>query len=63
VPAGAAAYVRLASLLSHDGLATQEISDLIGHHSTAVTEIVCRHQLQPVIEDSAERMQASSSAS
>ncbi|WP_301175540.1 site-specific integrase [Actinomadura geliboluensis] len=46
------------SLLSHDGLATQKISDLIGHHSTAVTETVYRHQLQPVIEDGAERMQA-----
>ncbi|GAA1899785.1 site-specific integrase [Actinomadura bangladeshensis] len=46
------------SLLSHDGLATQKISDLIGHRSTAVTETVYRHQLRPTIEDGAERMQA-----
>ncbi|WP_207947273.1 site-specific integrase, partial [Actinomadura sp. 7K507] len=45
------------SLLSDDGVATQKISDLIGHHNTAVTETVYRHQLQPVIENGAERMQ------
>jgi hypothetical protein len=45
------------SLHSDDGVATKKISDLISHHSTAVTETVYRHQLQPVIENGAERMQ------
>ena len=43
--------------LSDTGVPTQKISDLIGHHDTTVTETVYRHQLQPVIENGAERMQ------
>lgn len=31
------------SLLGHEGLATQKISDLIGHRSSRVTETVYRH--------------------
>ncbi|MEV3925916.1 tyrosine-type recombinase/integrase [Actinomadura coerulea] len=45
------------SVLSDSGVATQVISDLVGHRDTSVTELVYRHQLRPVIEGGAEPMQ------
>ncbi|HKO20823.1 MAG TPA: site-specific integrase [Acidobacteriaceae bacterium] len=44
------------SLLSANGLSIEQISRLVGHSSTAVTETVYRHQLNPVIEDGATAM-------
>jgi len=44
------------SLLSNGGLNIEEISRLVGHSSTAVTETVYRHQLNPVVEDGATAM-------
>jgi integrase len=38
------------SLLSDAGLSLDEISRLVGHSSTAVTELVYRHQIRPVLE-------------
>jgi hypothetical protein len=34
----------------------EDISRLVGHSSTAVTELVYRHQLRPVLEDGAVAM-------
>lgn len=42
------------SLLSDGGL--EQISRLVGHSSTAVTETVYRHQLNPIVEDGATAM-------
>lgn len=44
------------SLLSSGGLSIEQISRLVGHSSTAVTETVYRHQLVPVVEDGATAM-------
>ncbi|PPK65830.1 tyrosine-type recombinase/integrase [Actinokineospora auranticolor] len=44
------------SLLSDGGLTLEQISRLVGHSSTAVTETVYRHQLNPVVEDGATAM-------
>lgn len=44
------------SLLSNGGLSLEQISRLVGHSSTAVTETVYRHQLNPVVEDGATAM-------
>lgn len=44
------------SILSERGLATEEISRLIGHSGTAVTELVYRHELRPVLESGANAM-------
>jgi integrase len=41
------------SLLSDDGVPIEQISRLVGHTSTVVTEKVYRHQLRPVVEDGA----------
>lgn len=41
------------SLLSDDGVPIEQISRLVGHTSTVVTETVYRHQLRPVVEDGA----------
>lgn len=41
------------SLLSDSGIPIEEISRLVGHSSTAVTEQVYRHQLRPVVQDGA----------
>lgn len=46
----------LVSLLSDGGLTIEQISCLVGHSSTAVTETVYRHQLNPVVEDGATAM-------
>ena len=37
------------SLLSSNGVRIEDISRLVGHASTAVTEKVYRHQLKPVL--------------
>ena len=44
------------SLLSDNGMAIEEISRLMGHSSSNVTETVYRHQIRPVITDGAEAM-------
>ena len=44
------------SLLSDNGMAIEEISRLVGHSSTNVTETVYRHELRPVISTGAEVM-------
>jgi len=44
------------SLLSDNGMAIEEISHLVGHSSTNVTETVYRHELRPVITTGAEVM-------
>ena len=44
------------SLLSDNGMAIEEISRLVGHSSSNVTETVYRHQLRPVITVGAEAM-------
>ena len=38
------------SLLSDSGVPIEEISRLVGHSSTAVTEQVYRHQIRPVVQ-------------
>src|SRR6516225_1196670 len=44
------------SLLSDNGMAIEEISRLVGHSSSNVTETVYRHQIRPVITIGAEAM-------
>src|SRR5437763_1547887 len=41
------------SLLSDSGVPIEEISRLVGHRSTVVTEVVYRKQLRPVLESGA----------
>ena len=41
------------SLLSDSGVALEEISRLVGHSGTSVTELVYRHQIRPVIQTGA----------
>lgn len=41
------------SLLSDSGLSIEDISHLVGHKGTQVTELVYRHQLRPVIQTGA----------
>lgn len=43
----------LVSLLSDGGVPIEQISRLVGHNSTVVTETVYRHQLRPVVQDGA----------
>jgi integrase len=45
-----------ASLLSDHGVPIEQISRLMGHNGTTVTELVYRHQLRPVVEHGAEAM-------
>lgn len=45
------------SLLSDSGVPIEEISRLVGHAGTHVTELVYRHQLRPVIESGAIAME------
>ena len=40
-------------ILSEHGLPIEEISRLMGHSGTAVTELVYRHELRPVLESGA----------
>jgi len=44
------------SLLSDSGMPIEQISRLMGHNGTAVTELVYRHQLRPIVECGAEAM-------
>lgn len=44
------------SMLSADGVSTEDISHLVGHSSTRTTERVYRHELRPVLRTGAERM-------
>ncbi len=44
------------SLLSDNGVPLEEISRLVGHSSTAVTEEVYRKQIRPVIQTGAVAM-------
>lgn len=44
------------SILSVRGVPIEEISRLMGHSSIAVTEVVYRHELRPVIEAGASVM-------
>jgi len=41
------------SLMSDQGMATEEIGRLVGHRSTRTTETVYRHELRPVIRSGA----------
>jgi integrase len=41
------------SLLSDAGVSIEEISRLVGHRGTSVTELVYRHQIRPVIQTGA----------
>lgn len=44
------------SILSDSGMPIEEISRLVGHSSTAVTELVYRKQIRPVVESGATAM-------
>ena len=44
------------SLLSGNGMAIEEISRLVGHSSTLVTQTVYHHELRPVVTSGAEMM-------
>ena len=44
------------SLLSDGGVPLEEISRLVGHRSTAVTELVYRKQIRPVVQSGAVAM-------
>jgi integrase len=44
------------SLLSDNGVPLDEISRLVGHSSTAVTELVYRKQIRPVLQGGATAM-------
>lgn len=44
------------SILSEHGIAIEDISRLVGHSGTHVTELVYRHQLKPVIQKGAVAM-------
>ncbi|RPF23433.1 site-specific integrase [Myceligenerans xiligouense] len=46
------------SILSHHGMPVEEISRLMGHSGTAVTELVYRHELRPVLQSGAGVMDA-----
>jgi hypothetical protein len=41
------------SLLSDNGIPIDEIARLVGHSSTAVTELVYRQQIRPVLQSGA----------
>ena len=41
------------SLLSNAGMPVEQISQLVGHRGTTVTELVYRHQLRPVLQTGA----------
>lgn len=44
------------SVLSDSGMSIEEISRLVGHTGTTVTELVYRHQIRPVVEHGAKAM-------
>jgi hypothetical protein len=37
-------------------MAVEEISRLVGHQSTTVTELICRKQIRPVLQQGADAM-------
>jgi integrase len=43
------------SMLSDAGVPVEQISQLVGHSDTTVTELVYRHQLRPVLQTGARR--------
>jgi hypothetical protein len=43
-------------LMSHQGVAIEQIARLVGHATTRTTEIVYRRELRPVITTGAEIM-------
>jgi integrase len=49
----AAVGVGFVSLLSDNGTSIDEIARLVGHSSTAVTELVYRQQIRPVLQSGA----------
>jgi hypothetical protein len=53
VPADKVRRHSFVSLLSDAGVPLENISRLVGHRTTTVTETVYRHELRPVIEDGA----------
>jgi len=44
------------SLMSHQGVSTEEIARLVGHASTRTTEVIYRRELRPVIATGAKAM-------
>src|ERR1700761_9156716 len=44
------------SLLSDSGVPAEKIAQLVGHSSTATTELVYRHQIRPVVQGGAKVM-------
>jgi integrase len=44
------------SLLSDSGMPIEQISRLVGHSGTSVTELIYRKQIRPVVEDGAVAM-------
>jgi len=44
------------SVLSDNGMPIEQISRLVGHSGTSVTELVYRHQIRPVVEHGATAM-------
>jgi integrase len=44
------------SLMSHQGISTEEIARIVGHSSTRTTEVIYRKELRPVITTGAEVM-------
>ena len=40
----------------HEGVSIEEISRLVGHSGTSVTELVYRHQIRPVLQTGAVAM-------
>ena len=46
------------SLLSDKGVPIEQISRLVGHSGTAITETIYRQQLRPVLEEGATTMDA-----
>jgi integrase len=43
-------------LLSYAGVPIEDVSRLVGHSSTSVTELVYRHQIRPVLQSGAKIM-------
>ncbi len=43
-------------MLSDDGVPLEQISRLVGHSGTTVTELIYRKQIRPVVDDGAAAM-------
>jgi integrase len=50
-------FVSFVSVLSDAGIPVEEISQLVGHRGTTVTELIYRHQLRPVTQTGATVME------